>query len=278
MIHIRALTADDLPLGMQLKEQAAWNQTEADWRRLLDMEPEGCFVAEVDGRPVATTATCIFGSVAWVAMVLVDRMARGRGIGTALMQHALAFLDGRGVRTVRLDATPLGRPVYEKFGFVPQFELARREGTLPSAPAVVSVATANQEDWENLLRLDREVTATDRRKWLLRLFADRPDALRVIRQEGEITGFATSRPGSRALYLGPCLASPEAGPLLFTDAWHRGTGQLVCLDIPVDNKPALQMAEAQGLTVQRHLLRMCRGDLIQERVECLWASSGPELG
>ncbi len=278
MIHIRALTADDLPLGMQLKEQAAWNQTEADWRRLLAMEPEGCFVAEVDGRPMATTATCIFGTVAWVAMVLVDTAMRGRGTGTALMQHALAFLDARGVRSIRLDATPLGRPVYEKFGFAPQFELARLEGTLPSAPAVAGVTTANQEDWETLLRLDREVTATDRRKWLLRLFAERPDALLVARQKGDLTGFATSRFGSRALYLGPCIASPEAGPLLFADAWRRGAGQLVYLDIPVKNKPALEMAQAQGLTVQRHLLRMCRGEMIQERVECLWASSGPELG
>ncbi len=40
----------------------------------------------------------------------------------------------------------------------------------------------------------------------------------------------------------------------------------------------VRRAEAQHLTVQRHLLRMCRGELVQERVEGLWASSGPEKG
>src|SRR5262249_34729790 len=130
MLMIRLMTADDVAVGMRLKERAAWNQTEADWRRILALEPAGCFVAELDGNAVGTTCTCVFGSVAWIAMVLVDPVVRGQGIGTALMRHALAHLDGCGVRTVRLDATPLGRPIYEKLGFVPQFELARYGGVL----------------------------------------------------------------------------------------------------------------------------------------------------
>jgi GNAT superfamily N-acetyltransferase len=87
------MTVADVPLGMRLKEQAGWNQTEADWRRFLDLEPEGCFVAELDGQPVGTTTTCVFGSVAWVGMVLVDPAVRGRGVGRSLMKHALDWLD-----------------------------------------------------------------------------------------------------------------------------------------------------------------------------------------
>ena len=72
MIRVRGMTVDDVPLGMRLKGQAGWNQIEADWRRFLALEPDGCFVAELDGKPVATTTTCVFDSVAWIAMVLVD--------------------------------------------------------------------------------------------------------------------------------------------------------------------------------------------------------------
>src|SRR6266851_2805185 len=107
MTHIRLMTVTDLPLGLRLSSQAGWNQTEADWRRFLDLQPDGCFVAEWDGTPVGTTTTSIFGSVAWIAMVLVDESVRGRGIGTALMRHALDFLDRCGIPTIRLDATPL---------------------------------------------------------------------------------------------------------------------------------------------------------------------------
>ena len=128
MPHIRPLTAADLPTAMVLKTEAGWNQLEAGWRRFLSMQPDGCFVAELDGEPVGTTVTCIFGDVAWVAMVLVARRARGRGIGTAMMRHALKFLDERGVPTVRLDATPMGQPIYERLGFVPEYTLVRFEG------------------------------------------------------------------------------------------------------------------------------------------------------
>ena len=46
------------------------------------------------------------------------------------MEHALAHLDGERIRTVRLDATPLGRPVYAKLGFTAEYEVARWEGTV----------------------------------------------------------------------------------------------------------------------------------------------------
>jgi GNAT superfamily N-acetyltransferase len=278
VIHIRAMIVRDVPLGMRLKQQAGWNQTEADWRRCLDLEPDGCFVAELDGEAVATTTTCVFGLVAWVAMVLVDAAVRGRGIGTALMRHALAYLDGRGVRSVRLDATPLGQPIYEKLGFAPEFQLARYEGTLPAAPAVGGVIPANPEDREELLHIDREVTATDRRKLLLRLFEERPEAVHLARVAGRNEGFLTVRPGSRALQIGPCIAAPGVGPRLLQDAWHRYAGQGVFIDIPTANRMAIQLAEAQRLTVQRRLVRMGRGEPVHERLEEVWASSGPEKG
>ena len=33
------MTKADIPAGMALKARAGWNQSEADWRRLLALEP-----------------------------------------------------------------------------------------------------------------------------------------------------------------------------------------------------------------------------------------------
>src|SRR5437899_7867264 len=93
MVQIRLMTGADLPLGMRLKAANGWNQTEADWRRYLDLQPDGCFVAMLDGKPVGTLTTCVFGPVGWIAMVLVDAEYRGRGVGTTLMRHALTYLE-----------------------------------------------------------------------------------------------------------------------------------------------------------------------------------------
>src|SRR4051812_37831517 len=116
MITLRPMTGADLPLLLRLRAQARWNQTEADLRRFLDLSDDGGFVSQFAGEPVGTVCTFVFGSTAWIAMVLVDEAMRGRGIGAALMRHALAHLNRIGVERIRLDATPLGRPVYEKLG------------------------------------------------------------------------------------------------------------------------------------------------------------------
>jgi GNAT superfamily N-acetyltransferase len=278
MIRIRPMTTADIALGMRLKEQAGWNQTEADWRRCLALEPAGCFVAAWNGTPAGTTTTCIFGSVAWVAMVLVETSLRGRGVGKTLMEHALAFLDGAGVRSVRLDATALGQPLYDQLGFVTQFPLTRYEGSLPAAEPTQDVETARPDQFAELLRLDRAVTGTDRRRYLEYIFGDDPSAIRVVNQHSRVVGFSIARRGSRAIQLGVLLTQPDAGPRLFADACHHHRGRHVYVDIPAENAAAADLVRALGLTPQRQLMRMGRGPLVQERIPELWASSGPEKG
>ena len=158
-VHIRVMKNEDREFGLRLSRQARWNQTEADWLRLLHFEPKGCFVAELDGSPVGTTTTCFLGQVAWMAMVLVDKNHRRRGIGTHLLRHALEYLDSRQAPTICLDATQLGRPVYEKLGFVPEYELARYQGIAPSYQASLTITETPAETYPNIIEFDKTITA-----------------------------------------------------------------------------------------------------------------------
>jgi len=54
---IRAMTAENIPEGMRMKDVAGWNQTAEDWMRFLTATPDGCFVAECEGQVVGTSAT-----------------------------------------------------------------------------------------------------------------------------------------------------------------------------------------------------------------------------
>jgi len=282
--RIRLMTSDDLGLAMRLTSQAGWNQLEADWRRFLAMQPDGCFVAEMDAVPVGTTVVCIFNEIAWIAMVLVDTAVRGRGVGTALLKHALAFVDARNVRSVRLDATSLGEPLYAKLGFVPEYSVARYEGVLAMTSEYAidepecRVAIAEPTAYPRILALDGAVSGTDRRKFFERLFSERPEAVRIVERSGQLEGCMTVRPGSNALQLGPCIGSPKAGTALVADAARRYGGQRIFLDVPVRNETAVHLAERLKLKVQRTFVRMVRGALVREDEVRMLASSGPELG
>jgi GNAT superfamily N-acetyltransferase len=117
---------------MTLKEEAGWNQTEQDWVKLLERAPEGCFGVDIDGKLAATTtAVCYGAELAWIGMVLTARQFRGQGIAGALLRHAIEDLAGRGVDWIKLDATEMGRPVYQRLGFEDECVIERwsRPGT-----------------------------------------------------------------------------------------------------------------------------------------------------
>lgn len=279
LLQIRRMTVADIPEGMRLKEQAGWNQLEADWRRLIDLQPDGSFLAEWDGQAIGTVVTCRFDTVAWVAMMLVDEAFRGRGVGRSLMSQAVADLDERGVRSIRLDATPMGQPLYESLGFEADAVFIRYEGRLPAAEEGPGRSTSTPlGSREEVASLDRLVTGTDRRRLLERLGDEDPDAIQVVGDDATLEGFLMSRPGSRARQLGPCIAGPGAGTRLFEDARRRFAGEPIVIDIPKRNETASAMAEGWGLLPARVLTRMTRGDRVVEDLQRLWASAGPEKG
>ena len=246
-----------------------------DWRRLIALQPDGAFVAEWDAQPVGTVIVTLFDDVAWVSMMLVVGSFRGRGIGRKLMDRALEFAEDRGARSIRLDATPLGRPLYESLGFAADFALVRYAGTvghnrLPKSSETSEVSVAD------VAPLDRDVTRTNRRQLLKLLARERP--LWGVVRDGDVRGYITSRPGSRAAQIGPCIADAASGPTLLAHAFGEWAGQPVFVDVPREHHAAIETTAAHGLSPTRELLRMTRSAPVAERRESLWASAGPEKG
>jgi ribosomal protein S18 acetylase RimI-like enzyme len=211
-------------------------------------------------------------------MVLVDVNARGRGIGTLLLRHALDYLEDRRVLTVRLDATPAGRPVYEKLGFLAEYELVRYEGMASRYPVSQIVTELVPEAYRDIVEFDKKETGTDRGEMLVRLFGEFPQGLRIVRRQGTVEGYVIIRPGANAIQVGPCVAATDAGAPLLSDAFTRCRGKMVFVDVPMGNADAVRFVEAAGLRVQRCFTRMYRGKRVDDNITALWASSGPEKG
>ena len=280
-ITTRELLATDIPLGMRLKTEAGWNQTLGDWQRVLKLDPHGSFVGQLDGVDVGTVATVHFGPIGWIGLMLVDASTRGKGVGKQLMQVAIDYLESCGVTSIRLDATPLGQPLYERLGFVAEYPLARFAGR-PSANSVQSsfvpevVTTAALDD---IAALDQVVSRTDRRALLEMLMAGSPPVSGICRSGGHLSGYLLSRPGANATQIGPCLAVDSAtGAALLEYALDRMVGEPVYVDIPDVNEMARAMVERRGLIIQRPLLRMTRGKVVGEQAQMIWSTFGPEKG
>jgi GNAT superfamily N-acetyltransferase len=294
------MTKADIPAGMKLKEIAGWNQTPSDWERFLDSSPQGCFVAESGGQVVGTATTIVYeGRFAWIGMVLVDPAHRGQGLGTKLLKRTIEFLDSQRVPTIKLDATPQGKPIYEKLGFVPEFEIERRTLIRPFWEATCPPPEEPEEITE-IFPLDLEVFGADRSSLLLSLHCDAPQftqAIRgrgrpirdavgrlhfthAIRQQGAVVGYALGRHGSRADHLGPWVARDESTARELLDAFLRvSPRETVYVDCVRANPWALRLLRNRGFELARPLTRMYRGpNHYPGRFELLCAILGPEFG
>lgn len=277
-IHIRLMTGTDIPEAVRLKEIARWNQTAVDWERLLSASPEGCFVAEHDGRVIGTSTTIVYENrFAWIGMLLVEPQYRGNGIGTALLERAIGYLDSRKIGSMKLDATPQGKILYRKLGFVSEYEVERwmlKRG--PDGKAVKQAPVAI----DDVLRLDREIFGADR-SGLLRSISDQaPDLTLIARQEDDVTGYLFGRRGSLADHLGPWMAkSEDAAATLLDEFLRRSDRELLFVDCMVENPWALPLVQARGFEFSRPLTRMFRGrNEYPGQPELLCAILGPEFG
>jgi GNAT superfamily N-acetyltransferase len=284
-VALRVMTADDLPEGLRLSAGAGWNQTDADWRFLLEGNPGRFVVAVRDGRVIGSGGAVCYGSaLAWVCMILVDPDQRGHGIGTRIVEGVLDRLTDVGA--VGLDATPNGQGVYARLGFVETGRLLRIEAAGPVADGrprprrtdVASVRTVDGRDLDRILEVDRKVFGADRAD-LLRWAAPQAPALCRVDDAGAIVGYCFGRRGSRSRQIGPLIARDAAtARALVAAAMHAEPGGRVVLDVPADRTDWLASLEAMGFTVQRPLVRMFRGSRPPGLPARQWAIFGPEFG
>ena len=281
---IRPITAADIPGCMALKQAAGWNQTEADWRLLLAQAPETAWVEELDGQVVGSaTAVCYSLDLAWIGMVLVLPEYRRRGVGRRLLVHAIERCDALGVKRLALDATEMGRPLYLSLGFVDQEPIERwGRSAGQECPAPLEDSSLSETNipvrpptvWKHSLDLDLEAFGADRGDLLQRLAA-LPGATCVQNADG----FAMTRPGSNARYLGPVTAkSPAAAERVCRTALEPHRAEALFFDILPLRRGFSELAESLGFQPLRKLMRMSRPAAPLAGPGWICSAAGFELG
>jgi ribosomal protein S18 acetylase RimI-like enzyme len=235
-------------------------------------------VAEAGGEVVGSVATiCYEGRFAWIGMVLVDPAQRGQGVGTKLLERAIEYLDDCGIPSMKLDATPQGKPLYQKIGFVCEYEIERWQLQRTTAPEPPTKASSVTDD---LFEEDREVFGADRSAVLRSIALEHPAFVLETRSEGKLTGYSFGRRGALADHLGPWVAHHEAAARELLDEFLlRSRGEKVFVDGMKDNPWAVKLLRERGFQYSRPLTRMYRGrNDFPGRPELQGAILGPEFG
>ena len=266
---VRLLCADDLASAVELSTIAGWNQTEDDWRMLLNLAPEGCFGIDADGKLVATTTLFSYGQqLAWVGMVLTKPEYRSRGFARTLATHAIESADRVGIKTVKLDATQQGQHLYETLGFQLEGSVERwsRAGTSNCC------APGGNFRSDQLPGSDVAAFGIDRSAMLETL------AARSHVYFGS-SAYLFVRSGRATAYLGPCVGNgPASIQAMITSTLKTHLSVAWSWDLFPHNGNAVAIASELGFTRQRVLTRMSRGQTLRGRDEMVYSIAGFELG
>jgi predicted GNAT family acetyltransferase len=260
----------------------AWGYTREDFRRLLDLSPDGCFAAERDGRVVGVLTTTSYDGLAFLGAVIVAPELRGKGVGKQMMDATLAHLRATGVRTVRLNAYLNAIPFYERLGFHAEYEVVRWHGPAAVGANVRGVRPIRKGDLRGLARMDAAYFGANRSALLTRLATEFPGTFLVAKRGRRLQGFIVGSPSEKTCEIGPWVVEPTADGIA-EDLYHAlleaADSSEVAFSGPSRNAALLEFVRKAGFKEVFRALRMWWGtDAFSGNPAGIWAAGGLEKG
>lgn len=249
----------NIPFAKSLTDIEGWGYRESDFRRLIAMGPDRCFVAWMGKKPIGTVTTTLHGDYAFIGTLIVSRGERGKGVGKALMEKAIDRLLKKGVTTIELDAVIPVAPMYRKMGFKDKYLSLRlrKEGTIVK---LEKPRPLEPPDAREVIDFDRRMTGLDRRSIIRRYLDEFKDSFHVLSSRG-VKGYAVvkERAGG-VLMIGPFIAdSSKTAGLLLDELLDRYRGGVLTVGVPASNVDANSMFVGAGFVNSEPSLRMWLG-------------------
>jgi GNAT superfamily N-acetyltransferase len=263
-VVIRRFCRDDADFALTLTAREGWDSTAPLFHVCLTHDPDGCFIAEIDGRPAGMITTTRYAESAWVGNLIVARNHRRKGVGAELMSHAMTWLKRNGVRTMRLEGDPLGIGIYRRLGFVDQFESLRFRKEPPHTTTGGEARRLDRSELPAAKELDLVGFADDRGR-LLDMLHEISQGAYCVHANHWVDGFAIMLPTVAGLRFGPAVANNRAVAEQLLDSALAGFPDVpIVAGVPSVNATATGLFESRRFVRTRSSRRMLWGDTAAE--------------
>jgi GNAT superfamily N-acetyltransferase len=271
-----ALRAEHLPQALELSRALHWPYRLEDWEFAHKLGRG--FAVEIGGRLVGTALWWPYGDrFASAGMIIVAPEAQRKGIGGTLMDALLADAAGR---TVILNSTDEGYPLYARLGFVPHGHVHQHQAIFArpiDADTTAIVREYRQADRAAVDALDLQASGMVRKALIDAVFEI--GEVRVIERDGQVSGYGCVRPWGRGVVIGPVVAADAADARALIAALAAPhVGRFVRIDVPEAGKLSPWLEEI-GLPRVDRVVAMTLGEPPRQLAGAsLFALSNQSLG
>ncbi|MFH0848574.1 MAG: GNAT family N-acetyltransferase [archaeon] len=280
MIDVRHMTVDDYSFAVRVANVEGWDYEIQDLARFANIFPEGLLLAEEETRKLGWMLAGVYGNLMWIGSLVVQSDARGRGIGSSLMENAMEYAREKRVQTVALYSHPQATAFYSKLGFVSHGTYVSYQGT--SENVKETNVGIRKPEIEEVLALDRRYFLGDRSRLLRALWKEFGE-LFLSSSDGQMNGYISGRKYSNGTAeIGPwvCVAGENdvADSLLETEL-SRIDSAKINIVVPESNRDALSVLENYEFKVEQRSPLMFKGKMEDlPKADGIYAAGAWEIG
>lgn len=266
---LRAMQAADMEACHRLTLALKWPHRLDDWQFVEALGHGFVIDDQIADQAAGLTTPSVAGSgLVWrygashaaLGMLIVTSALQGLGLGRQLMER---LLSEAGERSVLLNATVAGKPLYEKLGFIATGKLHQHQGSILQAPLValpagVRLRPLGINDTPRLLALDQRASGMDRSAVVTALM-DVSEGIAIAGDDGAMHGFALVRRFGHGRTIGPVVAPDAEHAKALISHWiNTYSGTFMRVDT-ADHAGLSAWLSDIGLTRVDTVVSMCKG-------------------
>jgi N-acetylglutamate synthase-like GNAT family acetyltransferase len=271
MFHVEKMEVDDVPFAVQLSNTMNWNMTPADFKFMMKLEPDGCFVLFSNHLRLGIATSISFGKAGWFGNLVVKEESRREGAGKLLTTHAINYLKKIGVKTVGLFAYPWLVNFYKSVGFKSDIDFTVLNGKATVSQPRDMLAQATKRDVSEIIAFDKQRFGADRRKLLEPILLGPSNLCYISTEKGLINGYIVAKVYGKTAEVGPLICSAnheEEAVLLLKTILSRLNEVEIFIHIPKKEVELLKMLTTAGLKEGFQVIRMFLGSAFSKNCIC----------
>ena len=279
MLKIRKMKANDFSFAVRIANTMNWNLTEEDFKFMVKIEPEGCFVLFQDQERLGMATNISFGKVGWFGNLVVNEERRRKGAGKLLLKHSINYLKKKSVSTIGLYAYPHLVKFYESFGFKSDIEFLVLKGEAALRSNQGTQKKADKLDIPQILNFDYQCFGVDRKKLLEPILLGKNNLCFISTANDDFAGYIMAKVQGKTAEVGPllcCANRSKEAVMLLKKVLANLAGLEVFMYIPKKDKALLEVLYKAGLEEDFRVVRMFLGAPISSN--CIYGAESLERG
>lgn len=259
MFHVRIMTEEDFEYAVQLTDTKGWNLIEEDFKFMLNLEPEGCFVLLDNSEKIGIITSISLGKIGWFGNLIVEEKHQRKGAGSLLIHHIIDYLTRKSVEVVGLYSYIDAVPFYEKLGFKYDSDFIVLEGKASASSVDANIREVKTEDFQKIVEFDSSCLKASRKKLLEAIFHNADNLCYLSVENGQVLGYVMAKVYEGMAEVGPLMCNPERSDIainLVKTVLNRLDGFEVSFCIPKKESAIIGFLIKSGINERFHVARM----------------------